>query len=197
VSCPSLGLGTDGNLLCFSQADNKGTCQGDSGGPSFAMIGGVNTIVGVTSFGDQTCEMFGAETRVDAEQAFLVMHVPELVGCLGDGECASDHMCFAHRCIAQPFSPTGLGTQCTSAADCESSQCAESSQDGKRCSFACSVSDGASCPGGFECLKSNGDVGACWPADSGGCCDIGGSDGTGALLLGFVVGVAALRRKRR
>jgi hypothetical protein len=196
VSCPSLGIGADSNLLCFSQADSKGTCQGDSGGPSFAMIGGTPTVVGVTSFGDQNCEMFGAETRVDAEQAFLVMHVPEL-GCLSDEACGSDHTCFAHHCIAEPFSPTGIGTLCTTGADCESAQCAESSQDGKRCSLICSVSDSASCPGGFQCLQSSGDVGACWPADSGGCCDIGGSDGTGAMLLAMVVGGAMIRRKRR
>jgi MYXO-CTERM domain-containing protein len=197
VSCPSLGIGADNNLLCFSQADNKGTCQGDSGGPSFAMIAGAVTVVGVTSFGDEHCAMFGAETRVDAEQSFLLMHVPELIGCLGDDNCTSGRTCFAHHCIAQPFSPTGIGTLCTAAADCESSECAESSQDGKRCSFTCSVSDSASCPSGFDCLKSSGDVGACWPADSGGCCDIGGSDGTGAMLLALVVGGGALRRRRR
>lgn len=197
VSCPSLGIGADNNLLCFSQADNKGTCQGDSGGPSFATIGGKTTVVGVTSFGDENCAQFGAETRVDAEQSFLVTHVPELVGCTSDGECGSSRTCFARHCIAEPFSPTGIGTLCTSATDCESAQCTESSQDGKRCSFTCTVSDSASCPDGFQCLPANGDAGACWPVDSGGCCAVGGSGGPGAMVLALAVGGVALRRRRR
>lgn len=197
VSCPTLRIGADTNLLCFSQADNKGTCQGDSGGPAFAMVGGISTVVGVTSFGDQNCAEFGADTRSDIEQPFLVMHVPELIGCVSDGDCASRQTCFAHRCIAQPFSPTGIGTICTSASDCESSECAESSQDGKRCSFTCSVRDTSSCPDGFECLRSSGDVGACWPAEGGGCCDAGGAGGPGAIALGLGVVAVALRRRRR
>lgn len=197
VSCATLGLGGDANLLCFSQSDNKGTCQGDSGGPSFATIGCKQVVVGVTSFGDRDCALFGALTRVDAEHSFLVGHVPELVDCGNDGDCASGRTCFARRCIADPFSETGIGSECTSGADCESSQCAESTEDGKRCSFACSVSDSTTCPAGFECLPAQGDGGACWPIDSGGCCDTGGGDGTGAVLLTIVVGGVALRRKRR
>jgi V8-like Glu-specific endopeptidase len=197
VSCPSLGIGVDANLLCFSQTDNQGTCQGDSGGPSFAVIGGKPVVVGVTSFGDQQCALFGANTRVDAEQPFLVMHVPEVVGCLGDADCAGGRSCFAHRCIAQPFSPTGIGTVCTAAAECESSQCVQSSRDGNRCSMACTVSDGDSCPGGFECLRATGDLGACWPSDGAGCCDAGGPGGPATLVLGLGVAVIALRRKRR
>jgi len=196
TSCPGLGIGSDTNLLCFSQADNTGTCQGDSGGPSFAMIEGRAVVVGVTSFGDQQCAIFGASTRVDIEQPFLVQHVPELVGCLGDKDCPAHRECFEHTCIAEPFSPSGIGTICTVADDCESAECAESSQDGKRCSITCSVSKPDTCPGGFECLRATGDVGACWPADQGGCCDAGGAGGPGALVLGLGVAVVARRRRR-
>jgi len=196
VSCPSLSIGADTNLLCFSQADNKGTCSGDSGGPSFAVIGGKALVVGVTSFGDQDCAQFGAETRVDVEQAFLVAHIPELIGCVSDSDCSGQRLCFAHSCIADPFSPTGVGTLCNTAADCESAQCTETSQDGKRCSFTCSVSNAASCPNGFDCLQSSGDVGACWPAEGGGCCDTSGAGGPTAMLLGLGVAVMARRRKR-
>lgn len=196
VSCPTLGIGSDTNLLCFSQADNRGTCQGDSGGPAFAMIDGKQTVVGVTSFGDQQCASYGAETRVDVEQAFLVQHVPELIGCLSDADCPQHRVCFAHSCIAEPFGPNGLGTVCHSAADCDSSICAVSSQDGMRCSLTCNPGDGSSCPDGFECLKSaTASVGACWPDAGGGCCDAGGRGAPGAALLGLGV-VAALRRRR-
>jgi hypothetical protein len=198
VSCPSLAIGADTNLLCFSQTDDKGTCSGDSGGPAFAEIAGKTTIVGVTSFGDQNCAEFGADTRIDVEQAFLLEHVPELVGCLHDTDCTGQHTCFAHNCIAEPFSPTGLGTLCSTSADCESAQCAQSSQDGNRCSLTCSVGEAGSCPSGFECLQANGNVGACWPEDEGGCCDAGGigSAGPGAMVLALGVVIGLGRRRR-
>jgi hypothetical protein len=196
VSCPSLGIGSNTNLLCFSQADHTGTCQGDSGGPSFGVLGGRLVVVGVTSFGDQGCAEFGASTRVDIEQPFLLTYVPELIGCVEDRDCPANRACFAHACIAEPFSPTGLGTLCTTADDCESAECAESSKDGKRCSVTCSVSNAASCPDGFDCLRAGGDVGACWPSDNAGCCSAGGAGGPAAMLLGLGV-VVAMRRRRR
>src|SRR5688572_13859600 len=79
--------GSNSNLLCFSQTDGTGKCEGDSGGPSFATIRGVERVVGVTSFGDQDCGQFGADTRVDAELDFLFQHVPALE-CQADGACA-------------------------------------------------------------------------------------------------------------
>jgi MYXO-CTERM domain-containing protein len=198
VACSSLGIGinTDANLLCFSQSDNKGTCQGDSGGPSFATIGGKLVVVAVTSFGDMGCATFGANTRVDIEQPFLATHVPDVIGCLTDNDCPLYRACFAHRCIAEPFGPNGIGTACTSAADCDSSVCAQSSRDGNRCSLTCSVSDDSSCPGGFECLRATGDVGACWPAD-GGCCDAGGAGGPTTMVAAIGLVAVVLRRKRR
>ena len=196
VGCPGLDLGSDANLLCFEQADNKGTCQGDSGGPAFAMINGALTVVGVTSFGDTQCAEFGADTRVDIERPFLVIHVPEIVGCLVDDDCPATRACFSSKCIAEPFGPNGLGSECTTSAECDSSTCAESSQDGRRCSFGCSVSAESSCPDGFECLRAQGDLGACWPAASGGCCDAGGAGGPGAMVLALGVAVLGLRRRR-
>jgi hypothetical protein len=195
VSCSDLRIGSNNNLICFSQQDNQGTCSGDSGGPAFAVIDGRPVVVGVTSFGDQQCADYGADTRVDAEQSFLVTHVPELVGCLSDQDCPSHRVCFAHNCIATPFGPNGLGTVCTKAADCDSSVCAESSQDGKRCSLTCNVTDDSSCPDGFECLRSTSNVGACWPEAGGGCCEVGGAGGPGAAMLGL--GVLGLVRRRR
>ena len=81
---------SDANVLCFDQTTGKGKCEGDSGGPSFAMIGGVQTLVGTTSFGDQDCAMFGVDTRTDAEHDFIVGHIPELEGG-GGGCCDAGH----------------------------------------------------------------------------------------------------------
>ncbi len=196
ILCSSKSINSDINLLCFAQADNKGTCSGDSGGPAFAIINGKQTLVGVTSFGDPQCASYGADTRIDIEQQFLVQHVPALIGCLGDQDCPAHRVCFAHSCIAQPFGPTGIGTVCSTAADCDSAICAVSSQDGKRCSLACSPPDPGTCPDGFECLKSPASVGACWPVPGGGCCDAGpGSPATALIGLGAVA--LGLRRRRR
>ncbi|MEO8703514.1 MAG: trypsin-like serine protease [Kofleriaceae bacterium] len=195
VSCSNIGA-SDGKLLCFSQTDNKGKCQGDSGGPSFAMINGVPTVVGVTSFGDQTCSQFGADTRTDAEMAFLLEHIPELnPTCETDDDCAPG-LCFRGQCIAEPFTGGGLGAACLDGTTCDSGQCA-SGPGGMLCTELCTAGQDNTCPSGFECLGATGNQGACWPADDdgGGCCDASGQGAPTALLgIGFV---ALLIRRRR
>lgn len=49
-------------LLLADQTDGTGSCSGDSGGPLILN----NTVVGVTSFGDQNCTQFGGYGRVQA-----------------------------------------------------------------------------------------------------------------------------------
>jgi MYXO-CTERM domain-containing protein len=195
ISCTAQE-GTDANLLCFSQVDGKGKCEGDSGGPSFAMINGKLVEVGITSFGDQTCSTFGADTRTDAEKAFLLQHVPELE-CNTDSDCAMGHECFLHSCIVTPFQPTGLGSTCTTGADCDSGQCA-SGDGGKKCSMVCSSTDMTSCPSGFSCQSASGGQGACWPnSTGGGCCDTGGAGGPTTMVAGIALVGLVLRRRRR
>lgn len=199
VSCPTLGIGSDANLLCFADTNGTNTCQGDSGGPSFATVQNALTVVGVTSFGDVNCAKFGASTRIDAELDFLAAHVPNLVGCLQNADCGTGSLCFNHVCYLGPSERTGLGQTCAAASDCASLECAESSQDGKRCSLTCSVGADGACPAGFDCLPSTtSDVGACWPSESAGCCETGvagGAGGPAAMLLG--VGVLAVVARRR
>ena len=196
VSCSSIGLsGADADLLCFNQTNGTGKCSGDSGGPSFANIGGETTEVGVTSFGDPNCTSFGADTRVDAEKAFLLANVPSLMTCNADSDCDAMHECFNHECIADPYSPGGLGSSCTSGADCESSDCIATSADGMRCSMACSPNDDSTCPGGFECL-ADGTGGQCAPGSGGGCCDASGHGAPTALLGLALVGIVWRRRRR-
>jgi secreted trypsin-like serine protease len=62
--------GVDAHLLAIGDGDH-GTCQGDSGGPAFMSIGGVQTLVGVTSFGEVGCSRGGYDTRVDRYGAFI------------------------------------------------------------------------------------------------------------------------------
>jgi secreted trypsin-like serine protease len=57
-------------LLGIGDAKHE-TCQGDSGGPALATINGVETVVGITSFGQVGCTNGGFDTRVDLYTSFL------------------------------------------------------------------------------------------------------------------------------
>jgi hypothetical protein len=155
------------------------------------MIDGRLTQVGVTSFGDQNCAQFGADTRTDIERAFLLQHIPQLE-CTTDADCPNGRACFLKKCIAQPFGPMGLGTACASNADCESGTCAMDG-DAAYCSMQCTVGDAATCPDGLECVNP----GACWPPEEdSGCCDASGQNAA-SMLLGIVMFGFVLGRKRR
>ncbi|MDB4953917.1 MAG: trypsin [Myxococcales bacterium] len=195
VSCTTAMAGLDANLLCFNQVSGKGKCQGDSGGPSFAMIAGKMMEIGITSFGDQNCAQFGADTRTDAERAFILQHIPELQ-CQTDADCPMMKECFENKCIVTPFQPTGLGATCAANADCDSGQCALDGSSGK-CSMGCTLGMASTCPAGFDCITA-GAAGTCWPAstDGGGCCDAGGAGAPTVLACIGLVGLV-LRRKRR
>ena len=193
VACPSF-FGTDVNLLCFSQSSGKGKCQGDSGGPSFAMIDGRMTQVGVTSFGDQNCSQYGADTRTDVEKPFLLQYVPQLE-CTTDADCPMGRMCFMKKCIAQPFTDTGLGDACTGNAECDSGACAMAG-DEAYCSMNCTPGSPETCPSGFDCIAT-GANGACWPIqEDPGCCDASGHN-AGSMLFGIALFGVVMRRKRR
>ena len=188
--------GDNANLLCFDQTGGKGKCNGDSGGPSFATVNGKLLEVGITSFGDQNCQQFGADTRVDAEKDFIKQHVPNLY-CETDADCSMGHMCFENACIVTPFQPTGLGSVCTGNGDCDSGTCAMEGKDGK-CSMTCVAGSATSCPAGFDCDPAGGG-GACWPhsTDGGGCCDAGGHGAPTALVGIALMGLVLGRRRRR
>jgi V8-like Glu-specific endopeptidase len=52
----------------------SGTCQGDSGGPAFTNTS-PETVIGVTSAGDQSCVQQGYNTRVDTYADFIKQYV--------------------------------------------------------------------------------------------------------------------------
>ena len=189
-------VGSDANLLCFNQVSGKGKCNGDSGGPSFAMIGDRQVEVGVTSFGDQNCAQFGADTRVDAEKAFILAHVPNLE-CATDADCPNMKECFLHKCIVTPFAPTGLGATCTGNADCDSQTCAMGAGGGK-CTMTCTIGAADTCPAGLDCIDGGTGAGVCWPPeDGGGCCSTSKSSAPTMLIGIALVGLVTRRRRRR
>ncbi len=54
------------------EVPGKNTCFGDSGGPAFFLDEeGQHWVAGVTSYGDESCEEWGVDTRVDAYRGFL------------------------------------------------------------------------------------------------------------------------------
>ena len=67
-------IALDETFYYYSGTDD-GTCQGDSGGPMLLDVGGVLVVIGVTSFGDDTCVGFGANTRLDRFAEFIAAHV--------------------------------------------------------------------------------------------------------------------------
>ena len=217
VACSGFGQ-SDANVLCFSQGDGKGKCQGDSGGPTFADIGGKTMVIGVTSFGDQNCQQVGVDTRPEAEKAFLVEHLGAAIQCVADGacvatcgtagaqadpdcptcttdaECGDAKICLANVCQPEPYSTGGIGAACTSNTQCASAQCGQVGED-RRCVSACTA--GANeCPAGFDCLSVGASGGACWPAESTGCCSVG-SDVRDVAPLALLVGSVLLFRGRR
>jgi hypothetical protein len=187
TSCTPFGV-SNAKLLCFSQLDGKGKCVGDSGGPSFAQVDGQQTLVGVTSFGDERCAELSADTRTDAERSFIEGH---LTPCGGDEDCPG-RICYDSRCIAPPFSPTGIGSECAIDADCDSGMCGKDSE-GRHCTEICTVG-GAACPEGFGCFPVSGTSGSCLPPTDGGCCDAGGR-GAPTMLLGIGLLAVLLRRR--
>ncbi len=54
-------------LVYADQTDGTGSCSGDSGGPILFN----NTVVGVTSFGDQNCTEYGAYGRVQSVASWI------------------------------------------------------------------------------------------------------------------------------
>lgn len=74
-----------------SGAAGKQTCQGDSGGPGFMKLNGSNveTVVGVVSYGDENCNQFGADGRVDVAASWVktTMNAWEAPSCSTDGKC--------------------------------------------------------------------------------------------------------------
>ncbi len=209
--------GSNANLLCYSQTDGTGKCEGDSGGPSFVTVGGVQRVVGVTSFGDQNCGQFGADTRVDSELDFLFQHVPALQ-CQADGacnevcgtgslaedpdcptcetndDCADAEICQGGRCQAEPFTPGGLGSECISSVDCDSGLCATNGGE-QECTAGCDPA-ASTCPDGFDCIEA-GSAGICWAAEGGGGCRSSRGGGAGWLSLLAALAVAFTLRSSR
>jgi len=116
--------------------------------------------------------------------------------CTKPSDCAiSTDTCVDGRCVPGSDAPGGLGTPCTSNADCFSGQCGENGTGDQYCVEPCDVTT-SSCPAGFQCMAAGGG-GVCWPSsgDGGGCATSGGGAGGACLLL--PIAFVLVRRSRR
>jgi hypothetical protein len=70
-------------------APGRQTCQGDSGGPGFLLFGTTPKLAGVVSYGDQGCQQFGSDGRVDVALPWIRMAMAqwEEPTCEIDGVC--------------------------------------------------------------------------------------------------------------
>jgi V8-like Glu-specific endopeptidase len=99
------------------------SCQGDSGGPAFISEGGVETVAGISSYGDIGCVESGSYARTELCAAFFDSFTqqtctPQCAGkvCGSDGcggvcgACEADRACSAGQCVAVPANPPPGGS---------------------------------------------------------------------------------------
>ncbi len=119
--------------LTFDASPSQ-TCTGDSGGPAFATIGGVETLVGVTSSGDAQCDASARDVRVDAVASFIAPWLQ-----------------------ATAEGAAGPGDRCWYAANCASGAggCVAALDDVALSFCAPPCGAGQACPAGLSCLAGS------------------------------------------
>jgi secreted trypsin-like serine protease len=142
-------------LLHFSDGTHE-TCNGDSGGPALMTLGGKETIVGLTSYGDVNCAAGGYDTRVDAMAAWIDHYVQQAdpgFGTSGGNPPSSTPPSPSGGTQSPPTSSTlpmppssagagGVGASCGSDNDCSTHLCGLSNTGTHVC-FAANANQGA------------------------------------------------------
>jgi V8-like Glu-specific endopeptidase len=141
-------LGAISSALIEVGDSRKGTCNGDSGGPAFMKLGGVETIVGTTSYGDETCSDGGYDARLDVDLDFIQPFLATAActpdcedracgddgcggscgDCTGDGSCGDDGQCVS---AATACSGTGAEHEPNDSALAANPLCAGTGSKGK------------------------------------------------------------------
>jgi hypothetical protein len=95
----------DDRLVAIGDS-KRDTCQGDSGGPALALIDGVETIIGITSFGDVGCHNGGYDTRTDRYLAFIDRYISGAPSTVGKEREPNDRSDQANALSENAFSGT-------------------------------------------------------------------------------------------
>lgn len=158
-------------LLHFADTAHE-TCNGDSGGPALMTLGGRETIVGLTSYGDVNCAMGGWDTRVDAMAAWIDGYVQQADPGFGTSggtvppsstpPSPSGGSQSPPTSSATPMPPSstgagGVGASCVSDNDCQSRLCGLA-DNGTRLCFAANANrvQGGCSTGGAEASPDGG-----------------------------------------
>ena len=159
-------------LVHFADGTHE-TCNGDSGGPAFMTLGGRETIVGLTSYGDVNCNMGGYDTRVDAMAAWIDGYVQAADPGFGNSggttppngstpPSPSGGAQSPPTSSATPMPPSstgagGVGASCVSDSDCQSGLCGLADNGTHQC-FAAGANQ---VQGGMGCsMTTQGQTGA-------------------------------------
>lgn len=111
-------------VLSLGQQGNT-SCQGDSGGPAFMTVNGVETMVGISSYGEQNCVGEGKYSRTELCAAWFDTflgpssctpscgsHTCGDDGCGGScGTCEGGETCNDGTCGAAPADGCGVGQE--------------------------------------------------------------------------------------
>jgi hypothetical protein len=137
-------------------------CRGDSGGPALVTVGGVVSVVGVTSNGDASCDEGATYTRVDA---YLASFLEPTIAAYAPGSAATGQRClFPEQCAGGASDcvvatdDVSLGyctTTCQSDAACPSGMVCSAGQGGSRCRYPLPTPGtyGASCTSDSDCVE--------------------------------------------
>ncbi len=180
----------DDNFVAFNDPRHI-TCEGDSGGPALLTINGVETIVGITSFGDQGCIQQGVDTRVDAYLDFIDKWTTS-----ADPKPVPAPMDPTTPAATPVAAPGSLGTTCADHPDCTSGLCVHSNGTSYY-SAACDPMTAQSYNNGTICEQV--DSGHLCVTQAKGCSAVpGGRDAgqTAPLVLAFLALVGLLSRRR-
>ena len=173
-------------LLEFDDVRHN-TCEGDSGGPALASIDGVETIVGITSFGEsapgaQSCNGAGFDTRVDLYSDFIQPFIDT-----NDPPPAP-----------MPGQPGAVGSSCAADTDCNSGICANLPHG--YCTATCDPYMSNSCPSGLHCAPVGKDPSEGYVCEknsrAGGGCDLGAPGAFGGWTLLLALLALTLGRRR-
>jgi len=116
--------------------------------------------------------------------------------CQSADSCNDGQSCNDGRC-AFPPAIGEFGDSCATDAECVSGLCPKDGDQGV-CSMDCFPTPTEdTCPSGYDCVALNASNGVCWPkpSNSGGCQTSGSGGSSGFFLV--LLGLVALRRRRR
>lgn len=104
-----------------------GTCGGDSGGPALLASGGVEKVVGITSYGDSGCSVTSVSGRASANLAFINAELAKALPAPTCDLCQKASFSGKQRC-AQMTSACLADSDCKALYDCLASATTASAQ---------------------------------------------------------------------